>query len=176
MKTLFALGLLCSTVFGSDTDIQVVSAVRTNESGSIYTKETFTRAGQTNLIRNTCTKSGVLQIRIHRFYQNGSLVGYMTASPDISSTTSEAGSPYALDFEYGPSNQLKYVILVGKDGLVRDMFNCTNGVLFPIESSELRTAAEIGTYAKELISNVHKTPPGEFNKTVDGLIEKHGGK
>lgn len=176
MRALAVMILSCVSVLGADTDIHIVITTKTNASGSISTKDVFARGGQTNLVRNTTTKSGLVQIRIHRFYCDGSLVGYSTASLDSSSTTSEAGSSFSLDFEYGPSNQLKYVAIIGKDGLLRDAFACTNGVLIPVESSELQEAAKIGADAKELISNARKTSPEEFNRKVEQLIEKYNSK
>lgn len=168
--------LTCASVLGADVNLHVVTTTKTNASGSISTKDVFTRGGQTNLVRDTSTKDGLVRIRIHRFYRDGSLVGSLTTLPNSSSTTSEPGSPYFLDVEYGPSNQLEYVVIGGKDGVLLDAFTCTNGVLLPVESSQLRDAAEIGADAKELISNARKTSPEEFNRKVEHLIEKHNSK
>jgi hypothetical protein len=176
MKVFIILILSCASILGADTDLHVVTTTKTNASGSVSTKDIFTRGGQTNLVRNTSAKDGVVQIRVHRFYHDDSLVGFMTTLPDSSSTTSEAGSSYSLDFEYGPSNQLKYVVLAGKDGGLADAFSCTNGLLLPVESYKLRNAAEIGTDAKELISNAQKNSPDEFNGKVERLIEKYNAK
>jgi hypothetical protein len=176
MKIFVILILSCASILGADADIHVVTTTKTNVSGSISTKEVLTRAGMTNLVRNTGTKSGVLQIRVHRFYHDGLLVGFMTTLPDASSTASEAGSPYSLAFEYGPASQLKYVAITGKDGVLVDAFSCTNGVLFPVESSQLQKAAEYGADAKELISDARKNSPEEFNRKVEQLIEKNNTK
>ena len=52
MKTFIILILSCVSVAASDTGIRVFSAVSTNaDSGAIYTEESFTRDGQTNLVR-----------------------------------------------------------------------------------------------------------------------------
>jgi hypothetical protein len=52
------------------------------------------------------------------------------------------------------------------------MFTCTNGILFPVETSQLHEAAGIGSGAKELISGARKGTPEEFNRKVEQLIEK----
>jgi len=173
MRTFIVLMLPGATVLAADTDIQHVTTVRTNASGSISTKDIFMRGGQTNLVRNTSSKDGLVQIRVNRFYHDGALVGFVTASPDSASTISEAGSPYSLDAEYGSSNQLKYVAIIRKDGQLVDAFACTNGVLLPVEGSKLRGLAEIGTDATELISHGRNTSPEEFSRKVEQLIKKH---
>ena len=54
MTAFIILLLSCVSVLAADTGIQVASAVSTNaETGAIYTTETFTRSGQTNLISLT---------------------------------------------------------------------------------------------------------------------------
>lgn len=47
----------------------------------IHPKEVFTRYGQTNLVRTTKTKNGVMQIRVQRFYHPCSLVGDYVVVP-----------------------------------------------------------------------------------------------
>src|SRR2546430_17007900 len=75
MRTFIVFLLSCASVFGADGGIQVVSTSKTNaQTASITTKDVFTRDGQTNLVRDTKTKAGVVQIRIHRFYYGRSLV------------------------------------------------------------------------------------------------------
>jgi hypothetical protein len=177
MRTFIVLVLSCASVLGADTGIRVVTTAKTNaEITSISTKDVFTRDGNTNLVRNTKSKAGVVQIRIHRFYHAGTLVGMLTATPDSSSTTSEAGCPFALDFEYGPSNTLKYAAIVSQDGILVDAFSCTNGILSPVPSSELSDAAEIGADAKKLMSRARKVSREQFRREVDQMIEKHNDK
>src|SRR5258708_2720391 len=76
MRAFIIFLLSCGSVFGADGDIRVVTTAKANaETASITTKDFYTRGGQTNLVRHTKTKAGVIQIRIHRFYHAGSLVG-----------------------------------------------------------------------------------------------------
>ena len=83
MKPLIAFVLLCAPVFGADSGVKVVSTTKNNpETGSTDTEDVFTRDGKTNLVRGTLTKAGKLEIRTHRFYHDGSLVGVFTAIPN----------------------------------------------------------------------------------------------
>ena len=149
LRSLSVLVFSCTPLLAADTSIRVVTTVRTNESGSISTKEIFTRNGQTNLVRNASIKSGVVQIRIHRFYHGGVLVGDYVAMRDSSGSTSEAGSPYSLSLEFGSNNIVKSVVIGSKDGEVLDAFSCTNGVFSPVESSRLGAANATGKVVRE---------------------------
>lgn len=144
MKAFIILVLSCASVVGADTGVRVITTVRTNESGSISTKDIFTRDGQTNLVRSTSTKDGVVQIRFHRFYHGGSLVGnyYYFATQDSSAFITEAGIPYSLSFEFGPSNQLTSAV-INKDRMIVDAFSCTNGLFYPAEVSRIQQANDL---------------------------------
>ena len=177
VKSFIVFLLSCASAFGADTGIRALTTTKTNaETASLSTTDIFTRDGQTNLVRNTKTKAEKMQIRIHRFYHAGTLVGMITETPDSGSTASEAGCPFALDFEYGPSHRLKYAAIVNRDGVLVDAFACTNGVLCPIPSSELSDAAEIGSDAKKLMSRVRKISPEQFHREVEQMLEKHNVK
>ncbi|MGP8197929.1 MAG: hypothetical protein ACLQU4_00325 [Limisphaerales bacterium] len=176
MKTLIVLILSCASVFGEDTGIHVVTTAKTNqETGSISTKEVFTRNGQTNLVCNTKTKAGVVEIRIHRFYQAGLLVGDFVALPDSSGFTTEAGSPYSVSFEFGSSKEVKSAVIGTKDGVILDAFNCTNGVFHPAELRLIHKANAVGTDMKQLFDpeHVRTTSPEKFVGEAEDLIEKH---
>lgn len=159
MKTIVALILSCASVFAADTnDVRVVSTVKTNvELGSETTTDVFTRGGQTNLVRQAKTKAGAVQIRIHQFYHAGSLVGDFVAMPNSSGLRTEAGSPYGVAFEFGPSREMKSAVIGTKDGDILDRFICTNGVFYPDESSRIRKAKEfLGTVNQEAEQLIEK--------------------
>jgi len=145
MRFFIVFLLSCATVLGADTGIRVVTTVRTNESGSVTTKDVFTRDGQTNLVRNTSTKSGAVRIRVHRFYYQGSLVGDFVMMPDSSGFTTEAGSPYSVSFEFDASHTPKSAVIGTKEGVIVDAFTCTNGVFSPVESSVITKANLVGS-------------------------------
>ena len=162
MKTYIVLILSCASVLGADTGIHVVTTAKTNkETASIYTKDVFTRDGQTNLVRNTKTKAGAVQIRIHRFYHAGLLVGDFVAMPDSSGFTTEAGSSYSVSFEFGPSKDVKSAVIGTKDGMIVDAFTCTNGIFSPVESSLIMKANSVGS---------------DVRREIEQMSEKHKGK
>lgn len=145
MRAFIVFLLSCSSVFGADGDIQVVTIAKTNaETVSITTKDFYTRDGQTNLVRHTKTKAGVVQIRIHRFYHAGSLVGDYVAMRDSCGFTTEAGIPYSVSLECDAARNPKSVVIGTKDGLILDGFSYTNGVFFPVEKSLLTKANSVG--------------------------------
>jgi hypothetical protein len=179
MRTFIVLILSCASVLGADTSIRLVTTSKTNtKSGSITTKDVFTRDAQTNLVRTTSSKSGVMRIRIQRFYHDGLLVGEFVAMPDSSGFTTEAGSPYSVSFAFGPSKEMKSAVIGTKDGVVLDAFTCTNGVFSPVESSLITKANSIGSDVGQLLSpeHVRKTSTDDFGREVEQLIEKHKAK
>ncbi len=175
MRAFIIFVLSCASVLAADGDIRVVTTVRTNDSGSVSTKEVFTRDGQTNLVRNTATKAGAVQIRIHRFYHGGALVGDFVAMPDSSGSTTEAGSPYAVSFEFDASHKPKSAVIGTKDGVVLDIFSCTNGIFSPVERSVLEKANAVGADMRQLFDpeHVRKSTPEGFVRDAEKLIEKH---
>lgn len=139
MKTYLALILSCASAMGADTGIHLLST--TNYAGNSHSvafqTDTFTRDGQTNLVRDTRTKDGALVVRIQSFYHDGQKIGYsLTATtPDVQDYVAEAESPYALSFRARSPHDTGFVYVRAKDGSYVDIFTCTNGVYFPAESS-----------------------------------------
>lgn len=160
MKTFTILLLSCLPVFGADGGIRVVTTARTNaETASIYVKDFFIRDGQTNLVRQTKTQAGLVQIRIHRFYHAGLLVGDYFAMPDSSGFATEAGTPYSVNLEYDALRNPKSVVIGTKDGVILDAFGYTNGLFSPVESSLITKANTAGSEvrgAMEELSNSSK--------------------
>ena len=175
MRAFIVFLLSCASVLGADSDVRVVTTVRTNDSGRVSTKEVFTRDGQTNLVRSTATKAGVVQIRIHRFYHDGALVGDFVAMPDSSGFTTEAGTPYSVSVEFDTVRNPKSAVIGTKDGVVLDAFSCTNGIFSPVERSVLRKANAVGADMKQLFDpeHVRKSTPEGFVREAEQLIEKH---
>jgi len=173
-----ALVLACASVLGADNGIRVFTTVKTNESGVISTKDVFTRDGQTNLVRSTLTKAGVMQIQLHRFYHGGSLAGSFVARTNSSGCTTEADSHYSLSFEFLPSKEVRSAVIGTKDGVVVDMFNCTNGLFSPMESSLIIKANTFTKDLRDLFSPAHFTnmPPEDFGREVEKFLEKHKSK
>ena len=144
MKTIIAYILTCISVVAADTnDVQVVTTLNTNtQPGILITLETSTRAGQTNLVRDTRTKAGALTIRNQTFYHGGVQVGGYTTYPTTSFTYSVAGAPYSMSFQYDASHQLRSA-LVASNTTILESFTCTNGVFYSQDSAFLQKAASL---------------------------------
>jgi hypothetical protein len=179
MRVFIVFVLSCASVLGADTGVRIVTTAKTNaETASLYTRDVFTRDGQTNLVRTTKTKGGVVEARIQRFYHAGVLVGNYEAIRDSSGFSTEAGSPYAVTFEFWPSRDVRSAVIGTKDGVILDAFTATNGVFYPADSLLIRKANDVGGDVSRLLSPAHvtNTPTGEFRQEVERLIEKHKGK
>jgi hypothetical protein len=155
MRAFIVFLLSCASVLGADDSIRVVTTAKTNaETASITTKDFYTRAGQTNLVRHTKSKAGVVQIRIHRFYHAGALVGDYVAMPASSGFTTEAGTPYSVSLECDTSHTPKSLVLGTKDGVILDAFSYTNGVFSPVESSALTKANAEGSQTRAVMEEL----------------------
>ena len=154
MRPFIVLLLSCAAAFGADGGVHIASTAKTNaESASITTKDFYTRDGQTNLVRHTKTKAGVIQIRIHRFYHAGALVGDYVATRDSSGLTTEAGIPYSVSLECAASGSPKFVV-IGKEGVILDAFSYTNGVFSPVESAALTKAKAAGSKTQAVMDEL----------------------
>lgn len=153
----------------------VSTTTKDAETGSISTQDVFTRDGKTVLVRDTQTKTGKLQIRIHRFFHAGSLVGIFVAMPDSSGFTSEADSSYSMSIEFDATKNPKSVVIGTKDGVVLDLFTYSKGVFSPAEDSVLREVNEFGADVKQLFDpeHVHKSSPERFGQEAKELVEKY---
>ncbi|MBI3413862.1 MAG: hypothetical protein HY043_00870 [Verrucomicrobia bacterium] len=137
MKTIIAFLFSVMCLFAAD-DIGITTTVKTNaQSGAVITKEFFTRAGKTNLLRSTTTTNGVLKSRLYRFYHDGKLAADHLTAPGTGYLLVATQNGFDVNFEYR-SNVLSEVVLADKDDNVLDAFVSTNGVLTPIPTSELR--------------------------------------
>jgi hypothetical protein len=156
MKTFIILIISCASVFGADTGIQVVTTTKTNAvSGIIFTMDIFTRDGQTNLVRNTMTRRGVVESQIHKFYHDGILAGEYWTMPDSSGFITEAGSPYSVIGKYWPSKGSQAFICT-KDRVVLDYFTATNGVFYPASDAAVQDAHKMTTKISKLIQDFPK--------------------
>ena len=160
MKTLITFFLSCASVFAADTGVRVATSTTTNaESASITTTEVFTRDGQTNLVRQTNTKDGVVGRRVHWFFRDGArLATYVVershdgwAGPASTEFFPESGSRYSVSLEFSPSNEsneVRYATIGKNDGYILDGFTCTNGIFHPDELSHISEINRIFEEAK----------------------------
>ena len=164
MKIYIALLLSCASLMGADLSIHVASTTHyagTNKS-VVFQMDVFTRGGQTNLVRDTRIKDGTLVARIQTFYHHGFKVAMFVEGPKNNQDFEvEPGSPYSVRFRLrNPRESDSAVISIkanaaiprgphdyttdeglisirAKDGGIVDMFTCTNGVYYPVESYEI---------------------------------------
>src|SRR5689334_10159224 len=113
MKALILILLSAASLFAAD-DIRVFTIMKTNLSGSVTTREFFTRAGQTNLFRSTTTTNGLFTTRLCRFYHKGKLAAVHQAFPEGSLFVC-TDNGFGLTF-HGYSNLLTDAYIVDKKG------------------------------------------------------------
>lgn len=134
MKTLILYPLLCASALAADTGVQLVSAVTTTNRMGQVTQETFTRGGQTNLVRWTMVEDGVVSL-VHEFYNHGDLAAIITGIPDPVSFDPMPGLPYQLIFNFGPSKDARCLHIHGVG--FHELYYATNGVFYPAPDSDL---------------------------------------
>lgn len=141
MRILFSFMILCACALASD-DTTVTTTVKPHSTrlDQTTTREVFTRAGKTNLIRVTTARDGAVISRLHRFYYHRRLVAdHMVRMLDFSEgsdLTTTAG--FSLTFSFGTNSQILEAYVGDKDGNILDVFTGTNGVLFPMPAEELK--------------------------------------
>jgi hypothetical protein len=103
------------------------------------------------------------------------LVGSFVAMPDSSGFTAEAGMPFSVSFMFDASKNVKSAVIGTKDGVVLDLFLCTNGIFTPVDSATIQKANAVGADMKQLFDPAHvrKISPEDFSREARELIEKH---
>lgn len=148
MKAFIIFLLSCGSLVGAETDIRVFTVARTNAANAFgYTKDIFTREGQTNLIRVTKIVAGKAS-RTYRFYHGGQVVGNYLAFAEGGAFNTEAG-PYCMSLKFGPSGEIVSARIGDQDGVLVDEFICTNGVFSPIEGPVRRSGHMKPKFAPE---------------------------
>ena len=120
--------------------VSFFSTVTTNETGAVYATETFTRGGQTNLVRVTKTVEGKVAVRQQKFYHNGEQVAvfmYWAQTKSESFTTAESSS-YSVGLDFSATRDIERLIISRKKGSVLDGFSFTNGIFYPMSDSDLQ--------------------------------------
>jgi hypothetical protein len=141
MKIYIALLLSCASLMGADLSIHVASTTNYVGPGKSvsYKMDVFIRGGQTNLVCDTRTKDGALVVRLQTFYHHGFKVAMFVENPSIQEFEVEPGSPYSVRFRlHSPrKSDSGEITISAKDGGIVDMFTCTNGVYYPVQSYEI---------------------------------------
>jgi hypothetical protein len=143
MRLFVILILSCGTSLASETGVHMTSVLSTNtELGVVHLEETFTRDGQTNLVRRTSLKDGVVTGRVQRFYHDGEYVAVhlFVTSPTYMAreSFSTIASPYSVSLDFSPSKDIERVIISRKNGIILDGFTATNRVFYPVSNSDVK--------------------------------------
>ena len=151
MKTIIIILLATASAFGADNGVRVFTYASTNAEKA-YTREIFTRDGETNLIHVTKIQAGEAH-RVFLFYHSGQLVGQCIierACPFLSTESSD----YTFSLAFGPSNQISSVSIGDKIGLPLDEFSYTNGSFVPVAVPPPRSMLIRPVFRPEPIKNV----------------------
>ena len=146
MRVFIVLFLSCMAVSAAEIGVRVTTNLSTNaETGAVSLEETFTRDGQTNLVRQTTMEDSVVASRIQRFYQGGEFVAVhlLVTRPAHMARTSftTMESSYSVSLDFTPSKDIERVIITRKKGNILDGFTATNGVFYPVSNAELKIRA-----------------------------------
>jgi hypothetical protein len=134
MKELILYLLLCVSALAADTGVQLASTVTTTNRIGRVTKETFTRGGQTNLVRWTMVEGGFVSL-VHEFYHHSNLVAIVAGTPDPVSFDPMPGLPYQLIFNFEPSKDARCLHIHGVG--FHELYYATNGFFYPAPDSDL---------------------------------------
>lgn len=123
-------------MLAADTSLLMLASVTTNAAtGAVLTTETYTRGGQTNLIRVTKTEGDTVVFRSQKFCHNGKPIAWFSFSNGTDSFSTVPRTPEQVVIDYQPSKEVRCVMIFGKDFI--DGFYPTNGVYYPAPNSDL---------------------------------------
>ena len=136
MRVLIILVLSCVSGISQDVGIQSFSSATTNaETGAVLTTDTFTRGGQTNLIRVTKSEHGLIVFRSHVFCHYGEPIALFTSRDGAQHFHTFPRVPCSANLDFLPSKEIRCVILQGNDWF--DGFYYTNDIFYPAPDSDL---------------------------------------
>jgi hypothetical protein len=91
----------------------------------------FKRGGETNLVRKTVTKNGVVKQRMHYFYHDSVYVGFYYTGPIGSGFESQQNTPYRIGLDFDKLGKVQYVGIIETNGNQTEEFVYTNGLFLP---------------------------------------------
>jgi hypothetical protein len=150
MKIYIALFLSCASIMAADTGIHIATTIISPG----WSVDVFTRDGQTNLVCDTRTKDGVLEMRTQTFYHDGLKVGAALTTPEVQDYISGTEVPYSLSFIARSPQDARFAYVRAKDGSYVDVFTCTNGVYYPAES---RMITEFNDSQKQAVTQARSS-------------------
>lgn len=171
MKTIVTI--LLATAFASlASDVEPTVSCVTNRNGIVRT-QTFTRNGNTNLVRMTCTRGGTIALVRQTVYSCGDLALELWDMEDGLTCTTHSILGVKVGTHFTPDGVLDHVNLMTTNIVTLDHFTVTNGLLCPVSSADLQKVNVITEDVVELIGSVTNVPPEEFKARAVELINKH---
>jgi hypothetical protein len=163
-------------------DVHVTTTTKTNlETETIIVTDIYTRDGLTNLVCRNEFRDGK-QGRNQRIYHDGVLLGTIHEVNGVAGISTKPNPTYALTFAFAADKTLQPAALQGatisSNYFLVDAFDCTNGVLFPMESSKINKAREIDAGMGKIFDpeNLRVKSPEEIFRESQEFIETNRDK
>jgi hypothetical protein len=163
-------------------DVQVATITKTNlETQTVIITDIYTRNGKTNLVcRNEFRddKRG----RNQKIYHDGVLLATIHEVGGIAGISTKPNPTYSLTFAFAAGKNLQPTALQGatisSNYFLVDAFDCTNGVLFPMESSKINKAREIDAKLEGIFDskNLQSKSSEEIERQMLELVETNKNK
>lgn len=174
MKKIFlVLALVSSVVIARD--VEKTASTKTKGERTV-TVDTYTRAGATNLVvRKIFRKDENKTYTIQRVYHDDKIALEIWNMNDGLTFSAKSGLDFDVGTHFTPEGKLDAVNLMTTNLMIVDHFTVTNGLLYPVATSEITRSNEIGKDMKKLfdLENVKKSTPDEFVGQALDLMKKH---
>jgi hypothetical protein len=159
-------------------DIQVATTAKTNlETKTVIVTDTYMRAGKTNLVRQVRFEKGLAQIGVQKLYHDGLLLGTITTKGgNVVSITTEPNPKYSLNFDlWHPDKRLLGASIMDTNFTLIDGFNGTNGMLIPVESSQVEKFNQFDNETAEFVKTNNRVGKSskQLGQELEDFIEKH---
>ncbi len=163
-------------------DIQVITTTKTNlETKTVIVTDTYMRSGKINLVCRNESRNG-RQARNQKVYHEGVLLGSVLEIDGIVGISTEPNPTYSLKFQFAADETLHPTalqsVMIDSNYFLVDAFVCTNGVLFPMETSKIKKAHEIDAGMEKIFDskNLRSKSPEEIIRESQELIETNKDK
>jgi hypothetical protein len=180
--SILGIAILFSAARIKAQDIHVVTTTKTNlETQTIIVTDIYTRDGLTNLVCQNEFVDGK-QGRNQKIYHDGVLLGTIHEVNGLAGISTEPNPTYSLTFAFAADKTLQPAALQGatinSNYFLVDAFDCTNGVLSPMESSKINKARDIDAGMGKIFDpeNLNSKSPEEIVRETQKLIETNKSK
>jgi hypothetical protein len=160
-------------------DVQFVTTAKTNsETRTIIITDTFIRNGETNLVRQIRFQNAAVSGGVQKIYHDNLLLGTVLVGKDgkILDISTEPNPKYCLSFDLWHSDKHRIgASIMDTNYSLIDGFNCTNGILIPVKSSQIEKFNQFNDETAEFVKTNSRAGKSdkEFGRQVEDFIEKH---